>query len=600
MRMVDRLVPVRWRRPLLLAGSGLLALYAGFVAFSASECEALVRRVGYGWTLALLAGLAWALRGVIHERGGWRPAWGAVRPDRGSAVLILFVWLWLLRMDSPGYKVLYDEPVQAATAYTLHTEREFSTTARAFNVGGLFTILQTYVDKRPPVFPVLVSLVHDLTGYRPGNALAVNAAGALALVWLVWWLGRRAGAGAPAGRSALALLATIPIVGINVTSLGMDLINLTVLAAWTAAVVLYLARSSSTRLGLLAAITLVLAYCRYESVLYVGVTGLVWLVVAWRDRQWRWEPVLAVVPLALLLYAWHNTMLSSRPELWELRPEQTQRFSLAYAANNLSHAWAFFFTPGWRLPNSPLLAVLGVAGGLVTLAAWRRCRREELALGALALGALSNLGLVICYYWGELDDPIVSRLSLPAYLVLILAVVSGWRLVAVRLASAPGWRPIQAAALLALVVFTVPNVAADLTTGPNLVRRNYEWESRVVNAHWPKPGLLIANRSTMCWLAEGLPAITIERARAREALVAWHLDRHSFGTVLVLQRVVTLGGRGGWLVDAGEQVPAHWQLEEVAVKRIGLTLTRISRVVAIPPSVAVRAEHPASGEDFRL
>lgn len=574
----------RWRVPALLVLSGVAALVLGFRTFTPALCDTLVRRLGFSWVVILLAGVGVALHAVARERGGWKAAARAALPRGRALIWILLTWGWLMRMDPPGYKVLFDEPVLAATAYTLHLEREFATTSRNYEIGGFSTIVQTYLDKRPPVFPVIVSLVHDLTGYRLANLWIVNGAATLLLVWLVWWSGRRLGAGEGAGVAALAWVATVPILGINATSAGMDLFNVLMVAAWFVAVVLYLAVPTAARCALLVFTALLLAYCRYESVLYACATGGVWLVGCWRARARHWHPVLALLPLGLVLYGWHSTMLSHSPELWELRPGQTHRFSAEYAPNNLEHAGIYFFRWTWKLANSPALAWLGLAGAAVLLVRFRRLRPDELALGVFAAVVGVQLTLIIFYYWGELDDPIVSRLSLPAHLWLALAAIGGWRVLQERWPRQTSWRWLTGGAGLALVAHTVPVVAADRVTTPNLIRRNYEYEEKIISAYWPRPGLLIGNRSTLCWLAQGWPAISLDRARGRERELRWHLDRHSFGTVLVMQRVLTLGGTGGWAVDATDTVPEHWQLEEVTVKRIGLTLTRISRLVAVKPA----------------
>lgn len=54
-----------------------------------------------------------------------------------------------------------------------------------------------YIDKRPLLYPFLVSLAHDLTGYRVLNAFLVNVALHPLLLGLAWWLARRLAAGWP-------------------------------------------------------------------------------------------------------------------------------------------------------------------------------------------------------------------------------------------------------------------------------------------------------------------------------------------------------------------------------------------------------------------
>jgi len=573
-------------RLLLLLGAGGLALYLGFARFTPDECTRLVRLTGYWWMLAVVAGAVTALAWCIRESGADR-FWRSVRPERGHAVFLVLLSLWVLALDRPGQKIMFDEPMLSATALTMHHERELGATTRAYPLPGVFTILRTHLDKRPPLFPFLVATLHDLTGFRLTNAIYVNMAGTVALLWLVWLLGRRYGGSPAAGSVAVALLATFPEIGVCATGAGMDQINLVLLAgAWWVALG-YLDRPTPARATLFVFTVLLLTYSRYESVLYVAAAGLVWIAGARRRGQWLPETSWAILPLGLLLYAWHSTVLSHSPEQWELRAEQTERFSPAYAAHNLEHAARFLFTPSWSQPNSVLLSVAGLAGGVwlaIVVLRRRSTMERNSATTLVAFGGVitAAFGLLMCYYWAELDDPIVTRLSLPLHLLLAILAVSAWREVAATHAPARGWRWPALAVGAATVVFTVPAAALARYSETNLMRKNIEWQQRVVAAQLPAPGLVISNRSPLVWLSAGIPAISADRARIRGDELRWHLQRHSFASVLVMQRLVTSAETGGWTVDPLDQLPAGWKLEEVAVHRFGDTLMRISRLDEVP------------------
>lgn len=573
----------------LVGAAGLVAVYAGFVRFSAATCEELVRHWGYWWMFALVGMMGLATARMVAEEGGWRSLAARVWPGWRHALLIAFVALWLLRMDAPGYKILFDEPVQSSTAMTLHAERELATTIRAHRIDGVFTVLRAYLDKRPPLFPFLVAVAHDVTGYRTSNAFFINAAGTLLLVALVWWLGRRYGGGPGGGACAVALLATLPLLGITATSAGMDLLNLTMLAALWVAIVRYLDQATEARTLAMIMLAILLAYCRYESVLYVAAAAGAWALSCWRRRQWEVSSLWALLPLSLVLYAWHNNVLSNTPALWELREEQTHRFSLSYAPNNLAHAAKYFFAVDPWLSNSLFLSVAGLAGGLALLGALalrrtRMANAEGAALVLIGVGVMASFAMLMCYYWGELDDPVVARLSLPQQLLLAVLAVAGWR----QLAAGSkrwygGWRPPGLAIAAAWAVLTVPAAAADRYTAKNFLWRNFVWERQVLAQFWPEPGLVLTNRSPICWLAEGVPAASIDRVRLRLDDLRWHMERHSFQSVFVMQRVLTRGADGGWVVDTTDALPERCRLEEVAVRRLDATLTRVSRVVSIDP-----------------
>ncbi|MEO5959099.1 MAG: glycosyltransferase family 39 protein [Opitutaceae bacterium] len=587
------------RGTLLLGGSAVVSLYTGFLYFDPRQSEWLVKHLGYPWMLAL--SLGWVAAVVVVARAEkltWRKFW----PGRGAAWLILIAWLWLLRMDPAGYKILYDEPVQTSTAFTLHQERELATTVRAYPLNGLHTVLTVYLDKRPPFFPFLVATVHDLTGYRVANAQVVNAAGTLVLLVLVWHLGRKLAGNAGGGIFAVAALTTFPTLGVMTTSAGMDLINLVLVAALGLIAVAYAQSPTPSRAAVFVLTTVLLAFTRYESALYVGAAVLVWMAVSWRQRTWLFTPIWALLPLALVLYGWHNTVLSNSPVLWELHENQTQRFSLSYAANNLRHAASFLFNLTRDAPNSVFLTVAGLGGAFLLLVQIVRRRSVMpshigIALGAVASAVFANFAILMCYYWGALDDPIVTRLSLPLHLLLAWLAVAGWAEWRALVPRWGTWRAPALAAGAAFLLWTVPAASQHSYTALNLLRKNFEWERTIVDRYWPAPDLIVTNRSPIIWLAECMPAIPFDRARARESSLRWHLERHSFNRVMVMQRVLTLGGEGGWAVDPGDKLPDNWRLQEIAVRRFGFTLTRVSRLLAIDePVPPVASTLPGTGQ----
>jgi hypothetical protein len=600
--------PDRRRWLLLVGAAGLAAIYFGFLCFDPAQCQNLVRRSGYLWMVVLsLLWLFAAVRLFRREPHLVARAW----PGWTHTLIILAAWLWLLRMDPFGYKVLFDEPVQVSTSLTLHTDRELASVVRAFTISDIFTVFTSHLDKRPPFFPFLVACLHDLTGYRLINAYIVNAAGTLALLVFVWHLGRKVAGGNEGGACFVGLLATLPTLGVTSTGAGMELINLTLIGLLAVTAFAYAESPTSDRLSVMVLSALLLAYTRYESVLYIATVGAVWLCVCCRERRiysgWAW----IMLPLALVLYGWHNTVLSNTPALWELRENQSDRFSLAYAANNLRHAGIFLFNTGRNISNSVLLTVLGLLGlGMAVVQLFRR--RSSLSSStwivflAIAAGVLVNFALLMCYYWGELDDPIVTRLSLPFHLLLAMFAVAGWKEWGNVKPSWGSWSFPLGAVGVALMLWTAPTIAHHRYTERDLMRDNYEWEREVVSTFWPPPGLVISSRSPVCWLAERIPSLSFERVHLRESGLKWHLGRHTFGTILVMQRVLTSGADGKWAVDSAHKVPATWKLREVAVRRFGMTLTRISELVSIddpgnsPPNEhAVHAEMPESPPDLQ-
>ncbi len=61
-------------------------------------------------------------------------------------------------------KILNDEFVLQSTAFNMHYFRDVAMMVRGYDIQGVFLSTDSYLDKRPYFYPLLVSLFHDLTG----------------------------------------------------------------------------------------------------------------------------------------------------------------------------------------------------------------------------------------------------------------------------------------------------------------------------------------------------------------------------------------------------------------------------------------------------
>jgi hypothetical protein len=573
--------PSGHRRLALFALAAVLAVVTGFVVITPQQSEALIAGWGYYYIFGVFALFVFFGAKVL---AGWRVDW------RGwlgwPAVVLVTVSAFAIWCDPYKHKILFDEYVLQGTAFHMHATKEIGTIIRAYDIWGTWLPIDTFLDKRPYFFTFLVSLVHDLTGYRLANIFILNSALAPAFVALVWWLGRALAGRGPA-LLAVGLIGTMPLLGQQSTGAGMELHNLTMLALVMVLAVIYLRAPTDDRLSLLVLGTVLLAQSRYESVIFVASVAAVilagWLRVG--RMLLPWPAILA--PLLLVPYAWHNRVLSANPLLWQLHEGQTSRFSLKYLAGNLEGAWNFFFNFGEHIPNSWYLSILGVlALGFAALQVvrWARLagrgpvRPEIFVLVAFGAGIAGNLALLMFYYWSRLDDIMASRFALPMCLLLVL-------LVALMLRGLDTLRPVAtrgAAAGLGvwLLTWCIPAVAHHTYTSQNLVMQEVEWEhEQLQRRHGPI--LFISNKSTIPFVLWRIPTIINGVGRQRPAHIRFHLEAGTFREVIVAQALRPTSPNGDMGVDPDDLMPANYRLEPIAEKRFGARWARLSRLVSI-------------------
>ena len=565
--------------------AAVAAVYFGFLGVDVATAGMVVKRFGYygmALTFALWMAALWRL---WRERIPGAPV--SRRELAGAGGLIALFTAMAISSEPFRSKVLFDEFVLQSTAFNMHYFRDTATMVRGYDILGVFLSLDNYLDKRPNFYPFLISLVHDLTGYRTANAYWLNAALFPLTLGIAYYLGRRL-AGWWGGVLTVLLLGSLPLLGQNATGAGMELLNFCMILAVAALGGAYLRRPDSTRLSALVLGAVLLAQSRYESALYVLPAALIILVGWWKQQRVviSWAAVGA--PLLLVPFALQNKVLNNTKWLWELRENQETRFSSEYLARNLGNAADFLFSTTQRYANSLTLSVLGSVAFVLLL--WGVCRRrpalrdiaeDRLAIFLLGLGAVANTVVIMFYYWSSFNDPMASRFSLPLYLVLVFAVVvvgADW---------SRRW-PALPAVLGGLAI--IASVCASSRFAQPLYSHTgideIEWEKRFVASRPPGPKLVISNKSTLPWLLLKTPSILLGRTKIVGDRLQYSLQEHIFREILITQSFRPMSGDGDYRMNPEDRLPPGFEIEFLAEHRFGTKITRISRLVAVslPPT----------------
>lgn len=561
--------------------AAISAVYFGFIHYPVSAALNLVRHGGY-YVMLLTFGL-W-LVAVWRQIGtGLQPAAGTgSRWHWVAAGLVAGLALMAVMHETYRSKILYDEYVLQSTAYNLHYFRDNSAMVRGYDIQGVFLSMDSYVDKRPIFFPFLLSLIHDLTGYRVANVFGLNTGLfvlALVLIGLIGWKLN----GWRGGLLAIGLLGSLPLFAQNATGTGMELLNLCMLLIVILHGAAWLARPEERTLSGLVLSVVLFMQSRYESALYVLPAGLIIFLGWWRLRRLMISWSVIVAPLLLIPLALQQMVVSNSPIMWELHENQTSRFSWDYLAGNIKGAYAFFTATGLAQANSLILGPVGLLALAVT--GWRlwgkRARLHEIGpmqASLLLFGAaiLAVTGLVMFYYWAALNDPMAARFALPLHVLLVLAIVAtaGW--------GDRRW-PVSAVALGAVMVFifgvSAPKQAYHFYS--HVGNDEIAWEQRMIAARPSGTRLIVTNKSPLPWLINRVPAILLDRSRTVADRLADHLHLPDFSEILVTQGARPTTRAGDYQIPPDEILPEWFHLEPVAERRFGTKLARISRLVSI-------------------
>lgn len=583
---------LRDRRVWLIGVLGFGALLAGRWLIPSTAAVEVVAKTGYWVMLAAFVLFVRALWAVVRPVvTGWRPN----RSDVGAVgVVLLCGGVWLAH-ERQGFKILADEVLLLGTSMVMHEEREVAYPARATDVRGPFEFTHRVVDKRPFFFPFLTSLVHDVTGYRATNPFYVNTVLGFVFLGLVYLLGWRVARERWAGIFAVLLFGGLPLMAQQATGGGFELLNLVMLSVVLLLAWRYADAPDESSLEALCLAAILLAFARYESVLMIlPVAGVV---------LWGWSrggrviltwPVI-VAPGFLLPYVLQNRVFEANQSAWELasKPEAGAPFALHYVPDNLGHALGFFFDVSGYQPNSVFFGAVGLAAlpffALLISRALRGGRATpsgDWVLGIVALGWFVIGALLMAYFWGQFDHPVIRRLSLPVHLLMAVgAVAVGARM----FRSARGWQWASGAAVLALVLQGLPSLARQAYAWEYTPGIEMAWRQNFLREH-PQKDYLFIDRDSVFWIVNRVPATAIAQAVARKDGLAYHLRNRSFAAMYVFQRFNVDQATGALTVDPADDIGGDFELEPVVQRRVAtLHLARISRILAIREKGAVVA-----------
>lgn len=381
-------------------------LAAGHFGTDGDDRESLLAHLLF-WSMPCLLGFVavaavWWWRG---HRAARTVQVGAVLPWVGYAVAVTAL---LFLLVPPRMRVQFDESTLVGISMNMQRAGLAVVTTGAIPFEGEVVALENTVDKRPPLFPFLVHLVHRTAGVRIANAFAVQfVLMVLGLFFLS--VAVKARLGVAAALAVPPCIIGVPVIGIAATSAGFESMATVWLIVAALATLEFCRRPDDARLaGLLASVVL-LAHSRYESPLAAAALGC----FAARAARRRYRPsfraalLLAcvpalVTPLALLLQ--HTQGARFHPEA-----SGGPIASLAHFGEHLGPFAAAWFDPS---PASPLLGALAILGMLV----WgvRVLRREATIVDAVvALPVACVTVVALAWFYGDVREPAALRLFLP-------------------------------------------------------------------------------------------------------------------------------------------------------------------------------------------
>ncbi|MGZ0707900.1 glycosyltransferase family 39 protein [Coraliomargarita sp. W4R53] len=542
------------KRDILFYTSITISLLAGGLLPSSASYDVL-NQGSYWLCLTLFILLIYGAAARLRDTSkiNWSSESGALLP-----IIVLAATFTIV--TPAAYHVMQDEAMELNAALSMSQNREIAAAQFGIWESGEFHIIRSTLDKRPFFQAFLVSLLHDLSGYRVQNALYLNSFLSVCSLLVLFACLRHFFAAIPSALAVL-VLGISPLYLMTANSYGFEMVNLFFLSAYTLALVHFVSTPGKSQEAFLVIICALLSYLRYESVILIVPA---YLAILWirKKRGERLHLMTTLSPLIYVPYVWLFRLSNSRVENWQQTTNgfdsETKPFALSYALQNSQSTFSFFTDMSPMYPNNFALFLLAGLGVYLALrngprkalekgepAKWQTFRHFTLIFGS----AFGLLFLVFLFYFlGDFTNPIISRMSLP--LMIPLCLLACLALAALRLKS-PAW---FIAPILLFATHTQPAIQhfAHKTV-------NYRNSIESVKQAWIdsteldlKSALILDDKGVYTWTANRISSVRAGMDQAKLEAILLQYTAERFESLLLVSEEYRIAG-GQW--SPGPQLP---------------------------------------------
>ncbi len=523
----------------LLALCCLGALWGGFFLPSDTQRGVWFEHTGFYFIFASFALWAASLMRLAPKA---RVLWQKLRVHWAALALALVLCVSAFLLSPPKIRVLYDEPNLIGVGMNFYYDHLASIPKNAIFLHGVKTSLLNQLDKRPLAYPFLLYTAHVLTGYSGYNGFIINflaAFGAL-FVWYVllrrWFPQWMAFAG-------MVLLAAYPLFVIYATSSGFEIVNLLFILLAFHFFNCFLDQRTAPQAERLLLTLVILAQCRYESALFLGIFALLILWLLPRTEYARISPLTLAVPLLLLPVAW-QTLHFTAPEYHEIDNGQAI-FGVNYLIRNLHSALISMlgFIPKYAMLTPVFfLACAGCCLGVYRLFRLRIRKRPELFYPLLAF-LISYVAVTILqfsYHLAILTVTTTARLGiiyLPVLIFFALLALQGLTTLLQRCKPALQAPKYILLGCCALLLFSWPVAGIDEGVNWLLYYRRYDAIMHYLEKNYPRHNALVIDERSHPYTIHRYSAANYFFARDNLPLLLSRLQQHFFQDILLMQNI---------------------------------------------------------------
>jgi hypothetical protein len=515
----------------------LLALGCGLAVVSVSDSKVaqwLFVNTTYYCLMALV--VCWAGTYLHAARGlGWQGVVAWARENWRGLMVAFGVTAVAGFAVEPAFRMLSDEANLVGVSKNLFASKTSTFTVSGKYYYGSYWDVDVAIDRRPTLFPFLVSLLHSVRGYSHENAFLLNLLMLPVFLLVSYRLGKSLG-GETFGVVAALFVAAHPVTLISIRSSGFDFLAACFAVLSLKSLLDYCREQSPSRLAILWLNLCLFAEIRYESALFIPpVVALLVVFKMLSPSHLRPRALIyALTPVFVLPRVWQGMLKGNVPE----QEPGAVTFSVENFLNNTHEYFQPLLEPTRSFPaHSPLLIALGLVGCILLLqrvakqVRAREWKTPELRFAAFVMiWMLVQVVVVFSYVWGRAQFPSSARLVIAVDTFFSFA--AAWVLVR----CLARWRPLVAI-FPALAIFTlaVPVAAQDRMMNRLTQTRESAATWKFFERLGEKRILIVTDRPNHFTIM-GYGAMSFQAAKQDSHLFT-ALDRRLFLDVYVIQQI---------------------------------------------------------------
>ena len=235
-----------------------------------------------------------------------------IRKHYDGLLLSTLLMVLIFFVAPPKFKILNDETNLIGISMNMYQDKKASLPMQGFNLDYKSAEYQTTIGKRPLLYPLLVSFVHSLRGYSAYNGFVVNFIfGAMSLFCLHLFI--YDSFSRLYALLSILILASLPNFVMWVTSSGFETVNLCFIVLAFYQLRKVLVSKSIPQAELFFLTLLLLAQCRYESIIFtVGILFLLPMLLNKKSIS-ELSAVTYIVPVLYIPTIWLFRLYADLP-----------------------------------------------------------------------------------------------------------------------------------------------------------------------------------------------------------------------------------------------------------------------------------------------